>query len=105
MINCKNASERLKTSPEMLKKRFEKLGVNENMKRHDLSVEEEIELVKYLNQYIVKFTVDDLERLQNEHLYMHEVLLRLTCLSGNIDNMEPIWIILKIVKNKDQQIC
>lgn len=105
MINCDNASDRLKTSPEMIRKRLEKLGVDEHMRRYDLTRREERRLVKYLNQYIVKLTINDLERLQQEHIYMREILLRLTCLSGHIENMEPIWIILKIIKNEDQQIC
>lgn len=100
MINCKNASRRLKSTSNQLDAIFTKLGIDENMPKENLTRSEKQKVVRYLNTFIVEFSIMKYDELDARYSTMREMVLALTCLSGDVKNLEPIVIIMKIVKNE-----
>lgn len=99
MINCKNASKRLKVEEKDLENAVNRLGLPKDMVKLKLSILEARRLVKYLSVFIPGFTDQKYETIFNRYDTMKEIILAITCYSGDIRNLEPIWITFKILMN------
>ena len=101
MFTTEMAGQRLNMEVELIDDIFLKLNVDRQMLSTSLTSLNEVALIKYLDKYIVNISEEGLSSTIKNHKTLKEIILALTCKSGSIYNLEPIWIIFMIVMYKE----
>ena len=96
MFTNKTASERLNIGEELIDDILLNLNIENQI--FDIKTLDETALVNYLERYISGITETSLRKIIEENNTLKGLILSLTCKSGSLLNLEPIWIILKIIK-------
>ena len=95
MFTTEMASKRLHMDVELIEDICFRLNIENQI--FNLKSLNETSLHKYLDRYAVNISKEGLSRIIERCKTLKEIILSLTCKSGSVLNLEPIWIIFKIV--------